>query len=157
VVSKKLLKNKKKTKINTRLLPGSCFDISAVGLVYIVGGLNEMNAELQSVDVYNPVTERWTQASDMQSKRAYVGVSAVNGFIYAVGGWTEKDGALATVERYSITEVQLLLYINTLCNILLRCHVKMCCLHAFKSSPDDMCNNLAHFGGVLVALVIVVD
>jgi len=82
--------------------------------VYIVGGLNEMNAELQSVDVYNPVTEHWMQASNMHTKRAYVGVSAVNGFIYAVGGWTEKDGALATVEKYSVTEVQLLLYINIL-------------------------------------------
>jgi len=79
--------------------------------VFIVGGLNEMNAELQSVDVYNPVTEHWTQASEMQAKRAYVSVSAVNGCIYAIGGWTMKDGALATVERYSVTEVQLLLCI----------------------------------------------
>ena len=79
--------------------------ICVVGLVYIVGGLNEMNAELQSVDIYNPVTERWTRASDMQTKRAYVGVAAVNGFIYAVGGWNEKDGALSTVERYSPIDV----------------------------------------------------
>jgi len=64
-----------------------------------------MNTELQSVDVYDPVTERWTLASDMQAKRAHVGVTAVNGSIYAVGGWTEKDGALATVEKYSVTEV----------------------------------------------------
>jgi len=82
-----------------------CFGICVIDLVYIVGGLNEINVELQSVDVYNPVTERWMQASDMLTKRAYVGISALNGFIYAVGGWTEKDGALATVERYSISEV----------------------------------------------------
>jgi len=79
--------------------------VDIVGLVYIVGGLNEMNEELQSVDVYNPVTEHWTQANDMHTKRAYVGIAVVNGFIYAVGGWNEKDGALPTVERYSVSEV----------------------------------------------------
>jgi len=81
-------------------------------LIYIVGGLNEMNVELQSVDIYNPVTERWTHASDMHTKRAYVGVAAINGFIYAVGGWTEKDGALATVERYSVTAVSCHSYVT---------------------------------------------
>ena len=75
-------------------------------MVYIVGGLNERNEELQSVDVYNPVTERLSRTSDMQTKRAYVGTAVVDGFIYAVGGWNEKDGALPTVERYSVTEVQ---------------------------------------------------
>ena len=91
----------------------SHYGIFVVGLVYIVGGLNEMNGEMQSVDIYNPVTERWTKASDMQTKRAYVGVAAANGFIYAVGGWTEKDGALATVERYSVAEVRLLFSVWT--------------------------------------------
>jgi len=102
------------TKVGKNSMSVNCSVFYIVGLVYIVGGLNEMNVELQSVDVYNPVTERWTQATDMQTKRAYVGVSAVNGFIYAVGGWTEKDGALATVEKYSITKVQLSLYKNIL-------------------------------------------
>jgi len=66
-----------------------------------------MNEELQSVDIYNPLTGRLSRARDMQTKRAYVGVAVVDGFIYAVGGWNEKDGALPTVERYSITEVPL--------------------------------------------------
>jgi len=79
--------------------------ICYVGLVYIVGGLDETNAELRSVDIYNPVTERCTQACDMQTKRAYVGVAAVDGFIYAVGGWNESDGALVTVERYCVLKV----------------------------------------------------
>ena len=74
-------------------------------MVYIVGGSNEMSEELQSVDVYNPVTERLSRAADMLTKRAYVGTAVVDGFIYAVGGWNEKDGALTTVERYSIAEV----------------------------------------------------
>jgi len=85
-----------------------------VGLVYIVGGLNEMNTELQSVDVYNPLTERLSRAADMLTKRAYVGTAVVDGFIYVVGGWNEKDGALTTVERYSITEVRIFtVYINS--------------------------------------------
>jgi len=78
-----------------------------------------MNEELQSVDIYNPETDRWTHAIDMQTKRGYVGVAAVNGFIYAVGGWTEKDGALATVERYSPDKV---FYQYTL-----HCTVHECC------------------------------
>jgi len=66
-----------------------------------------MNEELQSVDIYNPLTGRLSHANDMQTRRAYVGVAVVDGFIYAVGGWNQKDGALRTVERYSITEVLL--------------------------------------------------
>ena len=75
------------------------------GLIYLAGGLNELNAELRSVDCYNPVTKQWSYVTGMKTKRAYFGLVALGGFLYAIGGWNEYDGALASVERYSIEEV----------------------------------------------------
>jgi kelch-like protein 10 len=78
------------------------------GLIYLAGGLNELNVELKSVDCYNPVIKQWTTVASMKTKRAYFGLVVLNGYLYAVGGWNEHDGALASVEKYSADEVHLL-------------------------------------------------
>ena len=75
------------------------------GLVYLIGGMNGLGTEIRSTDSYNPVTQEVMRLADMNAKRAYVGAAHLNGFIYAVGGWNELDGALDTIERYSIDEV----------------------------------------------------
>jgi hypothetical protein len=77
------------------------------GLIYLAGGLNELNVELNSVDCYNPVIKQWTTVASMKTKRAYFGLVVLNDHLYAVGGWNEHDGALANVEKYSVDEVRL--------------------------------------------------
>jgi len=79
------------------------------GLIYLAGGLNELNVELQSVDCYNPVTKQWMSLASMRTKRAFFGLVALNGCLYAVGGSNEHDGALASVEKYSIDLVSSIL------------------------------------------------
>jgi len=48
----------------------------------------------------------------MSVARAYVGVACLDGFIYAVGGWNDETGALASVERYNIKEVRLVMRLS---------------------------------------------
>uniref|UniRef100_A0A8B9TSH2 Actin-binding protein IPP n=1 Tax=Anas platyrhynchos TaxID=8839 RepID=A0A8B9TSH2_ANAPL len=63
------------------------------GLIYVVGGISNEGVELRSVEL-----------PPMGTRRAYLGVVALNDSIYAVGGWNESQDALATVERYSFEE-----------------------------------------------------
>ena len=73
--------------------------------MYIVGGTSDLGTEMKCVESYNPITREWCRLTDMQHSRAYVGVAALDGCIYAVGGWNEFSGALASVEKYSIEQV----------------------------------------------------
>ncbi|XP_041064395.1 actin-binding protein IPP isoform X2 [Carcharodon carcharias] len=78
--------------------------IYALGLIYVVGGLSDSGSELRSAEMFNPITKRWTTLDDMKTKRAYVGVAALNDCVYAVGGWNETQNALRTAEKYSLQE-----------------------------------------------------
>ncbi|XP_072366925.1 actin-binding protein IPP isoform X2 [Scyliorhinus torazame] len=77
-----------------------------IGLIYVVGGLSDSGSELGSAEMFNPITKRWTTLDDMKTKRAYVGVAALNDCVYAVGGWNETQNALRTAEKYSLQEEQ---------------------------------------------------
>jgi len=78
-------------------------------LIYIVGGVNEHGIPTKSVESYNPVTRGWTRLASMKTGRANLGVASYEGFIYAVGGWYDDDVALASVEKYSIEQVRMLM------------------------------------------------
>ena len=71
----------------------------------MVGGMSELGTEMKCVESYNPVTQEWCQLSPMLTNRAYIALAALDGCLYALGGWNEDGGALSTVEKYSIEEV----------------------------------------------------
>ena len=71
----------------------------------MVGGMSELGTEMNLAESYNPVTHEWCQLSAMLTDRAYIALAALDGCLYAVGGWNEDSGALSAVERYSIDEV----------------------------------------------------
>ena len=75
------------------------------GLMYVVGGSNDLSEELTSVESFNPVTKEWTSLADMNVKRSYAAVAVLNDCLYAVGGWNETDGALKSVEKLSFSKV----------------------------------------------------
>ena len=58
------------------------------GKIYIIGGVaaNRKQGRLDSVDVYDPATDTWTEAKSMNHARAGASVSVVNGKIYVMGG-----------------------------------------------------------------------
>lgn len=48
---------------------------------------------------YDPHINKWTEVAPMAKRRAGVGVVALNGYLYAVGGFDDAS-PLDTVERY---------------------------------------------------------
>ena len=68
--------------------------------------MSELGTEMNRTESYNPVTQEWCQLSAMLTSRAYIALAALDGCLYAVGGWNEDGGALSTVEKYSIEEVR---------------------------------------------------
>uniref|UniRef100_A0A8C5VE36 Intracisternal A particle-promoted polypeptide n=1 Tax=Microcebus murinus TaxID=30608 RepID=A0A8C5VE36_MICMU len=78
--------------------------IYALGLIYVVGGISNEGIELRSFEVYDPLSKRWSPLPPMGTRRAYLGVAALNDCIYSIGGWNETQDALHTVEKYSFEE-----------------------------------------------------
>ncbi|XP_040833688.1 actin-binding protein IPP isoform X2 [Ochotona curzoniae] len=78
--------------------------IYALGLIYVIGGISNEGLELRSFEVYDPLSKRWSPLPPMGTRRAYLGVAALNDCIYSVGGWNETQDALRTVEKYSLEE-----------------------------------------------------
>ncbi len=61
--------------------------------------------DFSTVEVYDPRTDTWTTGADMPTPRSHMAMSAVDGTIYAIGGWVRREGvdaALSVVEAYDI-------------------------------------------------------
>src|SRR5206468_2134925 len=52
-----------------------------------------------TVEAYDPGSNTWTARASMSTPRYGLGVAAINGTLYAVGG--ENNGQLATVEAFT--------------------------------------------------------
>lgn len=70
----------------------------AHGKLYIVGGLEEDGDSFRitnTVSVYDPVTNAWSDAVSAITRRAYPGVASLGGMLYIAGGFdfTEEDEA----------------------------------------------------------------
>lgn len=50
---------------------------------------------------YDPITDTWTRRAGMPTAREFLSTSAVEGKIYAIGGWTLPNTWLSTVEEYT--------------------------------------------------------
>ena len=67
--------------------------------------MSDLGTEMRAVESYNPVTKEWLKLADMLTHRAYVSLACHDNCIYAVGGWNDDDGALNSVEKFSIDVV----------------------------------------------------
>jgi len=79
---------------------GGCSD-DAVHMMLMTGGFDD-NSPLDCVERYNPVTSSWSMVAHMSCPRGGVGIVALGGKLYAVGG---HDGSnyLSSVEEYDPT------------------------------------------------------
>jgi len=72
------------------------------GKIYAIGGLS--GGPLSIVEEYDPLTDTWTRKADMPTPRYQVQTEAVNGKIYAIGGWDvlnpPNSVIYSTVEEY---------------------------------------------------------
>ncbi|KAM3723119.1 Kelch-like protein [Dirofilaria immitis] len=74
-----------------------CFDVP--GMIFAVGGLTNAGDSLSTVEMYDPMTCKWTAAQPMNSIRSRIGVAVMNRMLYAIGGFNGHD-RLRTVEVF---------------------------------------------------------
>src|SRR6266487_1011218 len=84
--------------------PRYSLGVAAVdGILYAVGGVFYQRglawASLATVEAYDPRTNTWTTKASMPTPRYSLGVAAIDGILYAVGGY-KSNGDLATLEAY---------------------------------------------------------
>jgi N-acetylneuraminic acid mutarotase len=72
------------------------------GKIYAIGGMAQ-GKPISTVEVYDPVTDKWTKKTGMPTARYGVSTSAVNGKIYVIGGAPSQEVTFATVEEYNPT------------------------------------------------------
>jgi N-acetylneuraminic acid mutarotase len=75
------------------------------GKIYVIGGSighGDQNCSwwsgVSTVEEYDPATDKWTKKTDMPTARACLSTCAVNGKIYAIGGFS--FGLFSMVEEY---------------------------------------------------------
>jgi N-acetylneuraminic acid mutarotase len=74
------------------------------GILFAVGGgpdPGNNSGALATVEAYDPATDTWTTKAPMPTARTLLGVGAINGILYAVGG--VNPAGLMTVEAYDPT------------------------------------------------------
>jgi Kelch motif len=54
--------------------------------IYVVGGINSHGATVNTGEVYNCLTQEWREISRMSEKRRSLGLCALYGKLYAIGG-----------------------------------------------------------------------
>jgi N-acetylneuraminic acid mutarotase len=70
------------------------------GKLYVMGGrTNGMSANVDTNEVYDPKTDRWTVLEPMPSKRGGLASAFVNGSIYVFGG-EQPSGTFSNNEKY---------------------------------------------------------
>lgn len=70
------------------------------GKVYAVGG-HDGNEHLGSMEVFDPLTNKWMMKASMNTKRRGIALASLGGPIYAIGG-LDDNTCFSDVERYDI-------------------------------------------------------
>lgn len=73
------------------------------GRLYVIGGKIEQDRRVNSVECYEPATNKWQTVPPMLHERSKSAAYALNGFIYVLGGYG-KDNCLQSIERYNSDE-----------------------------------------------------
>lgn len=74
------------------------------GHLYAIGGVKDNNEATRSVDIYDPVTNRWTEGTNKPTATANIAGAVVDDKIYVPGGCTNKGEAVKTLEIYNPRE-----------------------------------------------------
>ena len=74
------------------------------GLIYVIGGCDEMGQPVNTNEVYNPQTKTWTKLKSMPTKRAAPIVAAFDDVIVAIGGVGLTQAPVDAVELYLVAD-----------------------------------------------------
>ena len=69
------------------------------GKIYVTGG-NDQASSVNSVYVYDPQANAWTQLASMGTARRVHASAAVGGKLYVFGGYSTGSARLSTAEVY---------------------------------------------------------
>ena len=67
--------------------------------IFVIGGENEKNQALSSVEVYDINTGEWSYGPPMKHSRRYHAAVEYQGNIYVMGGKTENDERTSSCEK----------------------------------------------------------
>ncbi|MCX6113017.1 MAG: hypothetical protein NTY22_07045, partial [Proteobacteria bacterium] len=73
------------------------------GKIYAIGGVIEnagVYTAIPFVEEYDPIKDIWTKKKDMPTARYSLATCAMNGKIYAIGGFDDNDKVIPPVEEY---------------------------------------------------------
>jgi glucose/arabinose dehydrogenase/N-acetylneuraminic acid mutarotase len=76
------------------------------GDIYVIGGMNDSGASVDTVEVYDPETNTWSTTLSMSTRRDNPGAAVIDNKLYVMGGRTRNadgsvaDGTLNTMEIY---------------------------------------------------------
>jgi N-acetylneuraminic acid mutarotase len=71
------------------------------GRIYAIGGIGDFEQVLASVEVYDPLSNTWSEVAPMVAPRTGLAAAVgTDGTIYAVGGNNRTSTFLDTVETY---------------------------------------------------------
>jgi hypothetical protein len=79
--------------------------VDGSGTIFAVGGTTNTNASggIGTVEALAPGATTWSSAPSLITPRSYHVVAALNGTVFAYGGYSTSTGALMSIERYAGT------------------------------------------------------
>ena len=78
--------------------------VTLQGFLYAVGGRDENETVLSTVQRYNPDTDQWEDVSPLSIPRSNVCAVAHGNYLYAIGGMSARFEYLSIVERFDPTK-----------------------------------------------------
>ena len=112
-------------------------------LLVVIGGERHIRKALKTVEVLDIAKKRWYSACDLPESRYSCSATVFNDYIYALGGWHERENPVPSVLRISIQNlVQSCLTLTKNCTWE---HIAE--LPVVESTCTVFCDNLIVFGG----------
>ena len=74
-------------------------------LLVVIGGERHIRKALKTVEVLDISNKKWYSACDLPESRYSCSATVFNGFIYALGGWLERENPIRSVLRISIHDL----------------------------------------------------
>ncbi len=71
------------------------------GRIYAIGGIDGSEKVLNTLEIYDPMVNKWVTAVPMPTARYDLAAAEYNGKIYAIGGIDGQGDVLNTVEVYN--------------------------------------------------------
>jgi N-acetylneuraminic acid mutarotase len=96
--------NGKWLKNNIAQMPASLDHTAAAtydGKIYVVGGFHERKTPTNTLLIYDPKTNEWTEGRSLPSARGALTAEFINGTLYAIGGLNSSQVPVSTNEAYN--------------------------------------------------------